>query len=87
MKIAAWILVLAAFATTPAIAADPAKIDWSKVPTSNLTLFYPGQSSYEWLRSDKHPGAKLVLDGKACTTCHTGKEKAMGDKLVKGGPL
>jgi hypothetical protein len=76
-----------ALATTTVMAADPGKIDWSKVPVSNLTLFYPGQSSYEWLRSASHPGSKMVQDGVACTTCHSGKEKAMGDKLVKGGPL
>ena len=69
------------------MAADPASIDWSKIPATTVPLFYPGQSSYEWLLSDKHPGAPLVKDGKACTTCHTGKEKAMGDKLVRGGPL
>ena len=87
MRKIALVMGLAALAGGPALAADPATIDWTKVPVSTVTLFYPGQSSYEWLRTDKHPGAKLVLDGKACTTCHTGKEKAMGDKLVKGGPL
>ena len=75
------------FAAAPALAADPASIDWSTIPATTVSMLYPGQSSYEWLRSDKHPGAKLVLDGKACTTCHTGKERAMGDKLVKAGPL
>jgi len=69
------------------MAADPAGIDWSKISATTVPLFYPGQSSYEWLRSANHPGAQFVLDGKACTTCHTGKEKAMGDKLVKAGPL
>jgi hypothetical protein len=87
MKTAAWIIALSALATASAIAADPAKIDWSKVPVSNVTLFYPGQSSYEWLRTSNHPGSKMVLDGAACLTCHTGREKAMGDKLVKGGPM
>ena len=52
-----------------------------------MTLFYPGQSSYEWLRTSSHPGAKPVLDGTACITCHTGMEKTLGDKIVKGGPL
>jgi len=87
MKITAMVLALTALAATPAMAADPAKIDWSKVPASTVTLFYPGQSSYEWLRSASHPGSKMVLDGAACVTCHTGREKAMGDKIVKGGPL
>jgi hypothetical protein len=76
-----------ALAAAPALAADPAKIDWSKVPAANVKLFYPGQSSYEWLRTSGHPGSKSVLDGQACTTCHTGMEKALGDKIVKGGAL
>jgi len=74
-------------AAGPAMAADPAKIDWSKVPASTVTLFYPGQSSYEWVRGGTHPGAAVVVTNQACIMCHAGKEKAMGDKLVKGGPL
>jgi len=87
LKIAALVLALSAVATTPVIAADPATIDWSKIPTTNLTLFYPGQSSYEWLRSSAHPGSGVVQSGGACLSCHQGKENAMGDKIVKGGPL
>lgn len=86
MKKIALIMGMSALAAGSVMAADPASIDWSKISATTVPLFYPGQSSYEWLRSDKHPGAKFVLDGKACSTCHTGREKAMGDKLVKGGP-
>ncbi|MDH3370635.1 MAG: ethylbenzene dehydrogenase-related protein, partial [Gammaproteobacteria bacterium] len=60
---------------------------WAKVPTSMVTLFYPGQSSYEWVRGSTHPGAALVKTNTACIMCHAGKEKAMGNKLVKAGPL
>ncbi|MCR4331601.1 MAG: ethylbenzene dehydrogenase-related protein [Sulfuricaulis sp.] len=87
MNKSVFILAWAALTAGPALAADPAGIDWSKIPAKTVTLFYPGQSSYEWLRTDNHPGAKLVLDGNACAMCHTGKEKDKGDKLVKGGPL
>ncbi len=87
MKTAVSVFALAAFAMSPAIAADPAKINWSKIPVKSETLFYPAQSSYEWVRSDKHPGASVVQPGGACVTCHEGKQKAMGDKLVKGGLL
>lgn len=72
------------------LAADPAKINWSKVPAAKLTLFYPGQSSYEWLRSDAHKNAaKEVKRGDACTSCHDEEdaEKDLGEKLVKGGRL
>jgi len=76
-----------AFLASSAMAADMPKIDWGKVPSSTITLFYPGQSSYQWLRSDKHPGAAVVKSGQACVTCHTGQEKKLGDKIVKGGSL
>jgi hypothetical protein len=32
----------AALAATHAVAADPAKIDWTAVPATTLVLFYPG---------------------------------------------
>ena len=79
---------LAALAFSAA-AADPASIDWTKIPATSVTLFYPGQSSYEWLRNDhrKGKGAKAVQDGQACVRCHEGEEKALGAALVKGGSL
>lgn len=85
-----FILVWAALIAGPAMAADPAAIDWSKIPAVKVPLFYPGQSSYEWLRSDAHKGAvKEVKRGDACTSCHDEPdgERDQGAKLVKGGPL
>jgi hypothetical protein len=87
MKRTAFVLGMSAFAVTSAFAADPAQIDWSKIPVTNVALFYPGQSSYEWLRGAGHKGAKSVIAGNACTKCHTGEEKAKGEAIVKGGPL
>ena len=86
----AFILAFAALTAGPALAADPAAIDWSKIPAVKVPLFYPGQSSYEWLRSDGHKdGMKEVKRGDSCTKCHDepGEERKMGNKLVKGGPL
>jgi hypothetical protein len=53
-------------------------------------LFYPGQSSYEWLTSRAHEGAaNRVKRGDACTSCHDEQdaEKELGEKLVQAGPL
>jgi hypothetical protein len=85
--------VLSAFtvlASGAALAADPVKINWSKIPAVDVPLFYPGQSSYEWLRSNAHKGAvNEVKRGVACTYCHdeTDAEKDLGEKLVQAGPL
>lgn len=66
---------------------DPATVDWNSVPTQTLTLFWPGQSSFQWLRGPDHPGAKMVGTGIACVTCHKGTEEKLGDKLVKANKL
>ena len=86
MKRIAFVLGFTTFVSIPALGAEPATIDWGKVPAKTVTLFYPGQSSYEWLRT-AHNGATGVLDGQACVMCHVGQEKARGDKIVKGGAL
>ena len=80
---------LAALVAGSALAADPAKIDWSGVPTVQVNLFYPGQATYQWVRSKAHKGATKINKGEACTTCHDSdtEEKDMGEKLVKAGPL
>ena len=70
-----------------AYAADPATINWKSVPTKTVTLFYPAQSTYQWLRSASHPGAQIVAGGGACLACHTGTEEKLGNKLVKANPL
>ena len=83
-------LSLIACAAAPALAADPATIDWTKIPAASVMLFYPGQSSYEWLRSNDHgmgKGAKAAREGSACTKCHEGDERSMGASVVKSGAL
>ena len=69
------------------LAADPATVNWNSVPTKTVTLFYPAQSTYQWLRSSAHPGAPVVTGGGACLTCHNGAEEKLGNKLVTANPL
>ncbi|CUW41513.1 Putative cytochrome c-552 [Magnetospirillum sp. XM-1] len=70
---------LMVFATTPALA-----LDWGSVPAKEVALFYPGQSSLEWVLSGDHGGAPKVKNGKACKECHLSEEKDMGATLVNG---
>lgn len=68
-----------------AMAVEP---DWSKVPVKTVKLFYPGQSSSQWLRSSQHRTAnKQVAAGKACVSCHENEEADIGAAIVKGGRL
>jgi hypothetical protein len=90
MKSIACVIAMSGLAASGAFAADAATIDWGKLPSTTVTLFYPGQSSYEWLRSPAHKvGARRVAEGRACVSCHdeTGAEAELGDTLVKAGRL
>lgn len=78
---------IAAVLAGPALAADPATIDWKSVPAKTLKLFYPGQSSFQWLLSAEHVGAQMVKTGGACVTCHKDAEEKLGNKLVKANKL
>jgi len=80
---------LGAFGSMAVQAADPAKINWKKIPAVKVGLFYPGQSSYEWLVSKEHDGASKVKRGDSCVSCHDedDAEKELGASLVKAGPL
>lgn len=89
MKTVGFALAAAAIATQ-ALAADPSSINWTSIPATQVGLFYPGQSSYEWVRSPAHKGAvSKVEKGQSCVSCHDEKdaEKDLGETLVKAGRL
>ncbi|MDP1652400.1 MAG: ethylbenzene dehydrogenase-related protein [Rhodocyclaceae bacterium] len=69
------------------MATGPQAIDWNKVPATKVALFYPGQSSYQWLRSEAHKGAnKETVRGDACASCHDDptEEATQGAKILSG---
>ena len=90
--------VPAAGAATPAPAATPAAapaasgdapggaIPWDSVTATQVTLFYPGQASWEWVQNGKeHGGARpFTKGGENCSTCHAKETAAMGAKIVTG---
>lgn len=53
-----------------------------------LTLFQPGQSSWEWLLiPSSHDGGKRMREGKSCLYCHAGEEQAIGNLVASGEKL
>lgn len=76
-----------ALAWPGAVQAEP-PADWSDIPTTTLTLFYPGQGGYEWMRSSDHKRAfTKVIEGDSCVSCHEGEEAEMGELIVSGQRL
>ncbi len=63
--------------------------DWSKIPQRKMTLFYPGQSSLEWVMSKPdHSAVPDIVDKKrTCAKCHEGDAHEIGDKIVTGKPV
>jgi len=71
---------------TSLLADSVSAINWDKVDKTEQTLFYPGQSSWEWLLT-KHDGAKSVRKGAPCLECHEDEEKDMGKLIASGKKL
>jgi hypothetical protein len=77
--------VLSTFVAGGALAAPP---DWSKVDAVKMTLVHPGQASLEWVMDKaEHSAVPDIIEKKrACSKCHLGDAKEVGDKIVKGQP-
>lgn len=72
--------------TAPAAASSSgSSIDWSGVEPAEITLFYPGQASMEWvLKGSDHGGKRAFTKGDRCFECHEEEELDIGDLIVTG---
>ncbi len=61
-------------------------IDWGNIPQREITLFFPGKASMEWVLTGKdHGGARpFTKMGDRCFTCHDKETGKMGQKIVAG---
>lgn len=59
-------------------------INWSAIPARKITVFYPGQTSMEWVLGRNHGGARAFKSGDRCTECHDAEASDMGHKIVSG---
>ncbi len=71
------------WAAAALLSQSAAAVDWQNVPGQRITLFYPGQASWEWLLTD-HEGSADIRSGQFCRHCHNGMQAEMGQKLVSG---
>ena len=78
----------AAPAQPPAGAMPQGGIDWNGVEATTVTMFYPGQASFEWIQGREHGGARaFTRGGDRCSECHANEVKDMGTKIVSGEKL
>jgi nitrate/TMAO reductase-like tetraheme cytochrome c subunit len=59
---------------------------WDELEGRKITLFYPGQTSMEWVLNGKdHGGSRpFTKGGDRCFTCHDKEADVMGGKIVGG---
>ncbi len=63
-------------------------VDWSGIEAAEVTLFYPGQASMEWvLKGSDHGGKRGFLYGDRCFDCHEGEGMSIGKLIVSGEKL
>ncbi|MFA5538183.1 MAG: NapC/NirT family cytochrome c [Gemmobacter sp.] len=67
---------------------DTSGIDWSGIEPTTVTMFYPGQASFEWIQGREHGGARaFTRGGERCAECHGNEVRDMGRTIVSGEKL
>ena len=54
--------------------------NWDEITSADIAMFYPAQTSWQWLVSEDHVGAGGTIEGSSCQTCH--QEDDLGQALV-----
>ncbi len=64
-------------------------VDWKPVVATDITLFYPGQASLQWiLDATRHPGAQPFRKaGVQCQACHQPAIGQLGGKILQNPAL
>jgi cytochrome c-type protein NapC len=69
-------------------ASNGSTIDWNSVEPVEITLFYTGQASMEWiLKGSDHSGKRAIIQGDRCFDCHEDEEVDIGDLIMSGEKL
>ncbi len=77
-----------ASSTSGSASGNASTIDWSKASSRDITLFYPGQASMEWIfKGSEHGGKRPFMAGETCASCHDKETADMGEKIVTGEKL
>jgi cytochrome c-type protein NapC len=59
-------------------------IDWSKAKSTDISVFYPGTASLEWILGRRHGGKRAFTKGDRCIDCHGEEIADIGQNIVSG---
>jgi nitrate/TMAO reductase-like tetraheme cytochrome c subunit len=60
------------------------KVNWDKASSTDITIFYPGTASIEWVLGRRHGGKRAFSKGDRCTECHGEETADIGKNIVTG---
>ena len=67
-----------------AVASSKIDVDWFKSSAQDITVFYPGTASIEWILGRKHGGKRAFSKGDRCVECHGAETDVIGQTIVSG---
>jgi len=70
--------------STQATSASNMNVDWGKAKSTDISVFYPGIASMEWILGRKHGGKRAFTKGDRCTECHAEEIAEIGQNIVTG---
>lgn len=69
---------------TAAPSASAIDVNWDKSSSREITVFYPGTASIEWIHGRDHGGKRAFTKGERCVDCHDAEVQDMGAAIVSG---
>lgn len=76
--------VVAASTPAPVAFTDSSGVNWDNAPERLIGIFYPGQSSMEWVLGKNHSGKRAFKSGDRCFDCHDEEIEDIGALIVSG---
>ncbi len=64
--------------------ASTINVDWSKAKSTDISVFYPGTASIEWILGRNHGGKRAFTKGDRCIECHSEEIAEIGELIVSG---
>lgn len=59
-------------------------VDWGKANSTDISVFYPGTASIEWILGRNHGGKRAFTKGDRCIECHGEEIADIGNNIASG---
>ncbi|WOH39588.1 ethylbenzene dehydrogenase-related protein [Thalassotalea fonticola] len=67
-----------------ASSAESLNVNWKKASSTDISVFFPGTASIEWILGRNHGGKRAFTKGDRCIECHAEEIADIGNLIVTG---